>query len=109
MQTADNFVTNSAIGTKLSIFPNGFRWKVPSRAAIITTMPELAKVYEISTTSGKNWPSSIATTSWVKALGRISFRVADLTAFMTILCYRTSTYRELMRHLQKNIDCLEGN
>jgi len=54
MQTADNLITYSAIGTKDSMFPKGFLWKVPSSAAIITTMPELAKFSAYSTISGKN-------------------------------------------------------
>lgn len=71
MQTAESFVTISAIGTRLRIFPKGFLWKVPSKAAMMTTTPELASFSAISVMSGKNCPSSIATTSCFKARGRI--------------------------------------
>ena len=54
--TAVNLYTFSAKGTKLIMFPNGFRWKVLSRAATITTIPLLASYSAISTMSSKNCP-----------------------------------------------------
>jgi hypothetical protein len=63
MQTADSFVTISAIGTRLRILPNGFLWKVPSSAATMTIFPLLASASVIYTISVKNCPSSMATTS----------------------------------------------
>jgi len=56
MQTADNLVTIYARGTNFNNSPKGWRWKVPSRAAMMTTLPALASSSAMSTTSGKNCP-----------------------------------------------------
>ena len=42
-QIADNLETLSAIGTNVRILLNGFLSNVPSKAAIITIIPLLAK------------------------------------------------------------------
>jgi hypothetical protein len=100
MQTEDSLETISAKGTKFKMFPKGFLWKVPSKAATITTLPSLAKYSLTYTISGKNCPSSIATTSWVRALGIIEVRVAVLIAFIDILNKFKLTYHEWKRHLR---------
>jgi len=41
-QTAVNLVTFYATGNRLIIFPKGFLWKVPSKAATMTIFPKLA-------------------------------------------------------------------
>jgi hypothetical protein len=55
-QTAVSLYTFSAKGTKFIMLPNGFLWKVLSKAATITTFPLFANSSAIYTISSKNWP-----------------------------------------------------
>ena len=62
-QTAESLSTRSASGQSSTTCSNGFRWKVPSSAATITTLPAFASRSHVGSRSSKNWPSSMPTTS----------------------------------------------
>jgi hypothetical protein len=68
------------------------RWNVPSSAATTTTLPAFAAISQNSSSSGKNWPSSMPITSKSRHCSPISESDEhDVALNMLRLCVHTAS------------------
>jgi len=66
LHIAASFLIFSHLGISSRTLENAPRWKVPPSELTITILPLLAQSSANSTISGKNWPSSMPITSYLR-------------------------------------------